>query len=59
MYRDICLTNSDAIVRWLDEYIATLSSMRSRIAEHDKALNETFTAAQQIRLQWQASQEKE
>jgi len=57
MYRDICLTNSEAIARWLDEYIATLSSMRSRIAAHDKALNETFTAAQQLRLQWQATQE--
>lgn len=57
MYRDICLTNSEAVVRWLDEYIATLSSMRSRIAEHDKALNEVFATAQQLRLQWQATQE--
>ncbi|HZO70822.1 MAG TPA: prephenate dehydrogenase, partial [Ktedonobacteraceae bacterium] len=53
MYRDICLTNSEAIVRWLDEYIATLSSMRARIAERDKTLNETFTTARQLRLQWQ------
>lgn len=57
MYRDICLTNSEAIVRWLDEYIATLNLLRSRIAEHDKTLNEPFTTAQQLRLQWQASQE--
>lgn len=57
MYRDICLTNSEAIVRWLDEYIATLNATRERIAKHDKALNETFTTAQQLRLQWQASQE--
>jgi len=57
MYRDICLTNSEALVRWLDEYIATLGSLRSRIAEHDKTLSEPFTTAQQLRLQWQASQE--
>ncbi len=57
MYRDICLTNSEAIVRWLDEYIATLNSMRSRIAERDKTLNETFTTARQLRLQWQSLQD--
>jgi prephenate dehydrogenase len=55
MYRDICLTNSEAIVRWLDDYIATLSAMRDRVAEHDKELGEVFAHAQQVRLQWQAS----
>ena len=54
MYRDICLTNSEAITRWLDEYIATLSSLRERIAAHDRSLDETFAQAQQLRLQWQA-----
>jgi prephenate dehydrogenase len=57
MYRDICLTNSEAIIHWLDEYIATLSSMRERIAAQDKRLSETFAEAQQIRLRWQASYE--
>jgi prephenate dehydrogenase len=55
MYRDICLTNSEAIVRWLDEYIATLNQLRERVAAHDSKLDETFARAQEARLQWQAS----
>jgi prephenate dehydrogenase len=55
MYRDICLTNSEAIVRWLNEYITTLNQLRERIAAHDSRLDETFARAQQARLQWQAS----
>jgi prephenate dehydrogenase len=56
MYRDICLTNSEAITYWLDEYIATLTQLRDRIAAHDRDLNETFANVQQKRLQWQSSQ---
>jgi len=55
MYRDICLTNSEALTRWLNEYITTLSELRDRIAVHDRSLAETFARAQQLRLQWQAS----
>jgi prephenate dehydrogenase len=54
MYRDICLTNSDSITRWLNEYIVTLSGLRDRIAVHDRSLDETFARAQQLRLAWQA-----
>ena len=55
MYRDMCLTNSEALTRWLNEYITTLSELRDRIAVHDRSLAETFARAQQLRLQWQAS----
>ncbi len=55
MYRDICLSNSAALTRWLNEYISTLSTLRDRIADHDKSLNETFTTARQLRLQWQST----
>ncbi len=55
MYRDICLTNSEAIARWLDEYIATLQTLRERIAARDRNLAETFAKAQQLRQQWQAA----
>jgi len=55
MYRDICLTNSEALTRWLNEYITTLSALRDRIVAHDRSLGETFARAQQLRLQWQAS----
>ncbi len=56
MYRDICLTNSEALTRWLNDYITTLSQLRDRIAAHDRSLDETFARAQQLRLQWQAAQ---
>src|SRR5436309_1060144 len=55
MYRDICLTNSEAITYWLDEYITTLRTIRNSIAEHDKDLAETFAKAQELRQQWQLS----
>jgi len=56
MYRDICLTNSDSIVRVLDEYVANLNSLRERIVAHDRDISETFAEAQHTRLQWQESQ---
>ncbi len=59
MYRDICLTNSDSIVHALDQYIAHLNSLRERIVAHERELSETFAQAQQIRLQWQESQQFE
>jgi prephenate dehydrogenase len=55
MYRDICLTNAEALTRWLNEYIRTISTLRDRIAEHDRGLDETFAKAQQMRQQWQAT----
>jgi prephenate dehydrogenase len=55
MYRDICLTNAEALTRWLNEYIRTISTLRDRIAEHDRSLDETFAKAQQMRQQWQAT----
>jgi prephenate dehydrogenase len=55
MYRDICLTNSEALVRWLNEYITTLNQLRDQIAAHDASLDETFTRAKQARLKWQGS----
>jgi prephenate dehydrogenase len=54
MYRDICLTNSDSLTRWLNEYIVTLSELRDRVAAHDRSLDETFAKAQQLRLEWQS-----
>jgi len=55
MYRDICLTNSEALVRWLNEYITTLNQLRDQIAAHDASLHETFASAQQARLKWQGA----
>ena len=53
MYRDICLTNSETITRWLTDYITTLNLLRDRIAAHDSALIEVFAQAQKSRRAWQ------
>jgi len=55
MYRDICLTNRDALLRWLDGYIATLSTVRQHIAARDRNLAEEFAKVQQLRIEWQTA----
>lgn len=55
MYRDLCVTNSEALTRWLNAYITTLTRLRDRIAAHDGSLDETFSDAQQLRQQWETS----
>lgn len=59
MYRDICLTNSEAVVRALDDYMATLRTFREQIAARDPRLNELFAHAQELRQQWQAAHDTE
>jgi prephenate dehydrogenase len=59
VYRDICLTNSESIARWLNEYIRELSVIRDQIASHDGNLIQAFTRAQQLRGQWQTSNDIE
>lgn len=54
MYRDICVTNSEAVVRALDEYLAALRAFRESIATRDPHLNELFARSQELRQQWQA-----
>jgi prephenate dehydrogenase len=58
MYRDICLTNSETITRWLADYITVLSTLRERIAAHDVNLGEVFAQAQKARNNWQDAQER-
>lgn len=58
MYRDICLTNSEPITRWLTDYIAILSALRDHIATHDANLSEVFAQAQKARHKWQEDQER-
>ena len=57
MYRDICLTNSEAITQWIDTYIATLEQMREQIAQQSQLLDATFVEAQQTRQEWHQSQQ--
>jgi prephenate dehydrogenase len=59
MYRDICMTNSEAITHWLDTYILTLQQMRQQIAQHSRDLGELFTTAQETRQRWLLSQDED
>jgi prephenate dehydrogenase len=60
MYRDICLTNHQAITSWLDRYIATLQNLRTQIEAQTPSIEETFVETQQERQQWYAHfQERE
>jgi prephenate dehydrogenase len=56
MHRDIALTNRDALVRWVDEYIAALETFRSSLLEEaDQGvadLTKFFTEARDARAEW-------
>lgn len=49
MYRDICLTNREAILGWLDALEAQLQTFRSHIAVNDEALKDYFAQAKHVR----------
>jgi prephenate dehydrogenase len=49
MYRDICITNKEAILNWLDTLALQLDSIRSLIARNDNALESYFAQAKRIR----------
>ncbi|MGZ3625413.1 MAG: prephenate dehydrogenase [Ktedonobacteraceae bacterium] len=55
-YRDICLTNSEALSRWLGEYISELSTFRDQLMLHDNNLIQIFNRSKELREQWQATQ---
>ncbi len=49
MYRDICLTNKEAILGWIDAVALQLDTIRSLIATSDETLEPYFTQAKQVR----------
>ncbi len=50
MWREICLTNGDNIVKLLDDYVAGLQEMRDTIATHDgKQIYDFFDSARNYR----------
>jgi prephenate dehydrogenase len=57
MHRDICLTNSVAIVGWMDKYIESLQKLREYVAGQEGHMDEIFERARQKRLEWQAAQD--
>jgi prephenate dehydrogenase len=56
MARDICLTNRDEILRWLDAYLATLEELRGVVAaseaDHGATVERFFGEAREAREEW-------
>ncbi|MCL5958729.1 MAG: prephenate dehydrogenase, partial [Chloroflexi bacterium] len=58
MYRDICLSNRDAILRWLDEYLRCLTDLREMVAERQaEELRASFAKAKEARDDWWESRQ--
>jgi prephenate dehydrogenase len=53
LYRDSSLTNSEHVVRWLNDYMKNLHELRDRIAAHDGSIEEVFRQAQKLRNGWE------
>ena len=52
MVKDMCCTNQDNIVRWIDEYIKELGEFRRLVSEGSEELQEQLGQAQQARDEW-------
>ncbi|MGN6756939.1 MAG: prephenate dehydrogenase [Thermomicrobiales bacterium] len=56
MYRDICQTNRESLLRWIDEFGASLQSFRGLLASEDPAqaaaIQDYFTRARDARADW-------
>jgi prephenate dehydrogenase len=53
MYRDVCLTNREALIHWIDRYQAELDELRSLIeAGQADALHSAFARARAAREEW-------
>jgi prephenate dehydrogenase len=52
MSRDICLTNREPILRWIDEYIEEVGKFRQLVSEGSDELEEAFRQAREGREGW-------
>ena len=59
MYADILTTNSDNLVRYLDEMIAQLTIERDRLANGHSDLETGLKEAQEKRLEWEEKRRKD
>lgn len=56
MHRDICLTNREALARWLDDASRVLAELRDQVAAGDgDALLAWFRHARDVREEWMAA----
>jgi prephenate dehydrogenase len=58
MSGDICLTNKEPILLWIDEFITELGEFRRLISEEDKELEQTFLGAREQREKWLQQMER-
>lgn len=49
MYRDICVTNKEEILIWLDALVSELDNIRTLITHDEEVLEPYFTQAKQLR----------
>ena len=58
MHRDICITNPEPIVAWIDTYIRELYDLRNMLADENgpdpDAVHQVFVDAMDARARWQA-----
>ncbi|MBI4338271.1 MAG: prephenate dehydrogenase/arogenate dehydrogenase family protein [Chloroflexi bacterium] len=59
MHRDICLTNRDSIVYWLDEFIKDLYALRNQVKDGGQDLLKTLNDAWEARTKWVAGVQPE
>jgi prephenate dehydrogenase len=52
MNRDICLSNREEIVYWIDCYIEGLKKLRSLVDENGEGLKDALVRAQEARERW-------
>ena len=52
MNRDICLTNQEAIINWIDEFTKELGEFRRLVAEGNQDLEKAFIRMHQARQRW-------
>jgi prephenate dehydrogenase len=54
MHKDICLTNRQSILYWVEEFTQQLSSLRDLVKEGSEELEQAFANARGARAQWMA-----
>ncbi len=58
MTRDICLTNRDNIVSWIDDFTRELQRFRDLVAHDSDELEKTLALARRMRQEWLQGYEK-
>ena len=59
MHRDIALTNRDAVVHWLDEFIKDLHGLRNLVKDDPEGLEKALVDAWEARARWLISRDSE